>query len=32
MPEAARLGDTIGHSNAMAGLIGGTLIGSLISA
>ncbi|CDH05423.1 Similar to Rhs-family protein [Xenorhabdus bovienii str. oregonense] len=32
MPEAARLGDTIGHSNAMAGLIGGTIIGSLISA
>ncbi|WP_323870516.1 RHS repeat-associated core domain-containing protein [Xenorhabdus szentirmaii] len=32
MPEAARLGDTIGHSSAMAGLIGGTLIGSLISA
>ncbi|ETS33675.1 hypothetical protein PTE_00852 [Photorhabdus khanii NC19] len=32
MPEAARLGDTIGHSSAMAGLIAGTVIGSLISA
>ncbi|WP_262500034.1 hypothetical protein [Photorhabdus heterorhabditis] len=32
MPEAARVGDTIGHSSAMAGLIAGTVIGSLISA
>ncbi|WP_426576275.1 RHS repeat-associated core domain-containing protein [Xenorhabdus stockiae] len=32
MPEAARLGDTIGHSSAMAGLVAGTIIGSLISA
>ncbi|PHM53887.1 RHS repeat-associated core domain-containing protein [Xenorhabdus sp. KK7.4] len=32
MPEAARLGDTIGHSSAMAGLVIGTVIGSLISA
>uniref|UniRef100_UPI001E649062 PAAR domain-containing protein n=1 Tax=Photorhabdus thracensis TaxID=230089 RepID=UPI001E649062 len=32
MPEAARVGDTIGHSSAMAGLVAGTVIGSLISA
>ncbi len=32
MPEAARVGDTIGHSSAMAGLMAGTVIGSLISA
>ncbi len=32
MPEAARLGDTIGHSSALAGLVAGTVIGSLISA
>ncbi len=32
MPEAARLGDTIGHASAMAGLMVGTVIGSLISA
>ncbi|WP_244967895.1 PAAR domain-containing protein [Xenorhabdus budapestensis] len=32
MPEAARLGDTIGYSSAMAGLVAGMIIGSLISA
>ncbi|MCG3471759.1 PAAR domain-containing protein [Xenorhabdus bovienii] len=32
MPEAARVGDTIGHSNAMSGLITGTLMGAAISA
>ncbi|MDB6369630.1 PAAR domain-containing protein [Photorhabdus bodei] len=32
MPEAARLGDTIGHSGALAGLIGGTILGAAISA
>ncbi|MCE1644883.1 hypothetical protein LWT37_23700, partial [Enterobacter hormaechei] len=28
----ARLGDTIGHSGALAGLIGGTILGAAISA
>ncbi|SCZ72627.1 hypothetical protein SAMN02982990_04090, partial [Photorhabdus luminescens] len=32
MPEAARVGDTIGHSSAMTGLVAGAVIGSLISA
>ncbi|VEI65395.1 RHS repeat-associated core domain-containing protein [Serratia rubidaea] len=32
MSEAARVGDAIGHSHALAGMIGGTLIGGLIAA
>ncbi|MEB6334755.1 RHS repeat-associated core domain-containing protein [Serratia rhizosphaerae] len=32
MGEAARVGDSIGHSHALAGMIGGTLIGGLIAA
>ncbi|MFG1172773.1 RHS repeat-associated core domain-containing protein [Erwiniaceae bacterium CAU 1747] len=32
MPEAARVGDAIGHSGALAGLIGGTILGGLINA
>lgn len=32
MSEAARVGDTIGHSHALAGMIGGTIIGGLIAA
>ncbi|MBP2195840.1 RHS repeat-associated core domain-containing protein [Pantoea cypripedii] len=32
MFEAARVGDDIGHSHALAGMIGGTLIGGLIAA
>ncbi|MBH1932510.1 PAAR domain-containing protein, partial [Serratia rubidaea] len=31
MSEAARVGDAIGHSHALAGMIGGTLIGGLIA-
>ncbi|HEP1045096.1 TPA: hypothetical protein QIY62_003660, partial [Serratia marcescens] len=32
MTEAARVGDTIGHSHALAGMIAGTLVGGLIAA
>lgn len=32
MSEAARVGDTIGHSHALAGMIGGTIVGGLIAA
>ncbi|EPV2478830.1 RHS repeat-associated core domain-containing protein [Enterobacter ludwigii] len=32
MSEAARVDDTIGHSHALAGMIGGTLVGGLIAA
>ena len=32
MFEAARAGDDIGHSSALAGMIGGTLVGGLIAA
>lgn len=32
MSEAARLGDPIGHSHALAGMIAGTLVGGLIAA
>ncbi|MFT2789727.1 RHS repeat-associated core domain-containing protein [Serratia sp. T13T92] len=31
MLEAARVGDAIGHSGALAGLIGGTILGGLIN-
>ncbi|VDZ57640.1 Cell wall-associated polypeptide CWBP200 [Serratia odorifera] len=32
MGEAARVGDAIGHSHALAGMIGGTIVGGLIAA
>ncbi|WP_067707268.1 hypothetical protein [Erwinia sp. ErVv1] len=32
MFEAARVGDDIGHSHALAGMIAGTIIGGLIAA
>jgi len=32
MSEAARVGDAIGHSHALAGMIGGTIVGGLIAA
>ncbi|WP_442520511.1 hypothetical protein, partial [Serratia sp. CY35562] len=32
MTEAARVGDIIGHSHALAGMIAGTLVGGLIAA
>lgn len=32
MTEAARVGDTIGHSHALAGMIAGTIVGGLIAA
>ena len=32
MFEAARLGDDIGHSHALAGMIAGTIVGGLIAA
>ena len=32
MSEAARVGDAIGHSAALAGMISGTLVGGLIAA
>ncbi|CCG88191.1 RHS repeat-associated core domain-containing protein [Erwinia piriflorinigrans] len=32
MSEAARVGDAIGHSQALAGMIGGTIVGGLIAA
>lgn len=32
MSEAARVGDAIGHSHALAGMIAGTLVGGLIAA
>ena len=32
MTEAARVGDTIRHSHALAGMIAGTLVGGLIAA
>ncbi|WP_082683245.1 RHS repeat-associated core domain-containing protein [Entomohabitans teleogrylli] len=32
MLEAARVGDAIGHSHALAGLIGGTILGGIINA
>ncbi|MGI0476028.1 PAAR domain-containing protein, partial [Erwinia amylovora] len=32
MSEAARVGDAIGHSSALAGMTGGTIVGGLIAA
>ncbi len=32
MFEAARVGDDIGHSHALAGMIAGTIVGGLIAA
>ena len=32
MFEAARVGDDIGHSGALAGMIAGTIVGGLIAA
>ncbi|XDO53367.1 hypothetical protein SM114_12775 [Erwinia pyrifoliae] len=32
MSEAARVGDATGHSSALAGMIGGTIVGGLIAA
>ncbi|MGL6019745.1 MAG: RHS repeat-associated core domain-containing protein [Gibbsiella quercinecans] len=32
MSEAARVGDAIGHSHALAGMMGGTLVGGLLAA
>ncbi len=31
LEAAARVGDAIGHSQALAGLIGGTILGGLIN-